>query len=104
MLLARMVALVEQSLDKGSTLAAFGQFCRRAVNETQEISHNLLGEKYVGQIDTLREMALCALNTESVSQVRLVHFIGEIWALILIPLIFSGENGDRHDFPFTAAS
>ncbi|XP_046622667.1 histone-lysine N-trimethyltransferase SMYD5 [Neodiprion virginianus] len=67
MLLARMVSMVQQCSDKEMILYTFGQFCRRAVNETQEISHNLLGEKYVGQIDMLREMAQSALNNEAVA-------------------------------------
>lgn len=71
MLLARMVSLIEQSSDQQAALFTFAQFCRRTVNDTQEITHNLLGEKYGGQIDVLREMALAALNTESVPHVRL---------------------------------
>lgn len=67
MLIARMVALVNQAANKGEVSAMFSQFCHRTVNDTHEIAHNLLGEKFVGQIDVLRELAQKALNTEFTS-------------------------------------
>ena len=69
MLLARMVAMVNQATDKQSTISTFSQFCHRTVNETKEITHNLLGEKFVGQIDVLRQMMQNTLNTELVPEV-----------------------------------
>ncbi|XP_011304682.1 SET and MYND domain-containing protein 5 [Fopius arisanus] len=66
MLLARMIAFVNQSEDKASALSIFNQFCHRTVNEDQKIAHNLLGEQFVGQIDVLREMMDNALNKENV--------------------------------------
>lgn len=68
MLLARMVAFVNQSTDKAAAIATFSQFCQRTVNDTQEIAHNLLDEKYVGDIDILRVMIQNAINTEFVPQ------------------------------------
>lgn len=68
MLLARMVAMANQAADKAAVLTTFSKFCHKTVNETQEIAHNLLGEKFVGQIDILRQMMQKALNTEIVSQ------------------------------------
>ncbi|XP_015116224.1 SET and MYND domain-containing protein 5 [Diachasma alloeum] len=65
MLLARMVAFVNQAEDKASALSIFNQFCHRTVNEDQEIAHNLLGEKFVGQIDVLRQMMESALDKEN---------------------------------------
>lgn len=67
MLAARMVALVNQANNKGEILSVFSQFCHRTVNDTHEIAHNLLGEKFIGQIDVLREMSVNALNTEYTS-------------------------------------
>ena len=70
MLLARMVAMVNQATDKDTILSTFSQFCHRTVNDTQEIAHNLLGEKFVGQIDVLRQMMQKTLNTELVPEVK----------------------------------
>ncbi|KAG7200495.1 hypothetical protein KM043_001061 [Ampulex compressa] len=68
MLLARMVALVNQASNKDEILNIFSQFCHRTVNDTQEIAHNLLGEKFIGQIDVLRQMMQDALNVDYTSQ------------------------------------
>lgn len=70
MLLARMVAMVNQATDKAAILSTFSQFCHRTVNDIQEIAHNLLGEKFVGQIDVLRQMMQKSLNTELVPEVN----------------------------------
>lgn len=63
MLLVKMVALVNQASDK-EVLSTFSQFCHRTVNDTHEIAHKLLGEKFIGQIDVLRQMMQKAVNTE----------------------------------------
>ncbi|XP_008213730.1 SET and MYND domain-containing protein 5 [Nasonia vitripennis] len=68
MLLARMVAMVNQATDKTAIISTFSQFCHRTINDTQEIAHNLLGEKFVGQIDVLRQMMQKTLNTELVPE------------------------------------
>lgn len=64
MLLVRMVALVNQANNKQDVLSMFSQFCHHTINDTHEIAHNLLGEKFVGQIDVLRQMMQKTLNTE----------------------------------------
>ena len=64
-----MIALVNQSPDKRSVKSIFAEFCHRTTNETQEIAHNLLGEKFVGQIDVLRQTMQNVLNTEFVEDV-----------------------------------
>lgn len=69
MLIARMVALVNQANNKSEILSMFSQFCHRTMNDTHEIAHNLLGEKFVGQIDVLRQMMQKALNTEHTAHV-----------------------------------
>lgn len=71
MLLARMVAMVNQTDLKLDLLSTFSQFCHRTTNDTHEIVHNLLGEKFVGQIDVLRQMMQKALNTEYTSHVSI---------------------------------
>ena len=64
MLPARMVALVNQASNKESALSTFSQFCNYAVNDIHQITHKLLEEKFIGQIDVLREMMQKALNIE----------------------------------------
>ncbi|KAI4487400.1 hypothetical protein M0804_005549 [Polistes exclamans] len=64
MLLARMIAIVIQTSDQGDILQTFSQFCHRTVNDTHEIAHNLLGEKFIGQIDVLRQLLQKALNND----------------------------------------
>lgn len=68
MLLARMVALVNQSPDKENVKSIFSQFCHKTTNETQEIAHYLLGEEFAGPIDLLRQTMQQALNTEFVGE------------------------------------
>ncbi|XP_031842726.1 SET and MYND domain containing, class 5 [Nomia melanderi] len=68
MLLARMVAIVNQSNNKEDILSTFSQFCHRSTNDVDQIAHKLLEEKFIGQIDVLRHMMQKALNTEFTSQ------------------------------------
>lgn len=65
MLLARIIAYINQSDDKDAARLMFNQFCHKTNNEVQEIAHNLLGEKFVGQIDILRELMENSLNKEN---------------------------------------
>ncbi|XP_063988465.1 histone-lysine N-trimethyltransferase SMYD5 [Diachasmimorpha longicaudata] len=62
MLPARMIAFINQASDKTVALSTFNQFCHKTVNEDEEIAHNLLGEKFIGQIDVLRQMIKGALD------------------------------------------
>lgn len=95
MLLARMVAVVNQANDKEEALAMFSQFCHRTVsNDTHEIVHYLLGEKFVGQIDILQQMMREALNTEYTAHVCNIHiYIIVICTLMLTRIdAFSGSH------------
>lgn len=65
--------MVNQANDKQDVYSMFSQFCHRTVNDTHEIAHNLLGEKFVGQIDVLREMMEKALNLENTAHVCKKH-------------------------------
>ncbi|XP_076651451.1 SET and MYND domain containing, class 5 [Halictus rubicundus] len=67
MLPARMVAIVNQADNKEEVLSTFSQFCHCAVNEVHEIAHKLLEEKFIGQIDVLRETMQKALDTKLTS-------------------------------------
>lgn len=64
MLLVKMVAMVNQASNKEEVLSTFSQFCHRTVNDTDEIAHKLLREKFIGQIDMLRKMMQRTINTE----------------------------------------
>lgn len=72
MLFTRMIAAVNQAEDKDNAIQIFKGFCQRTVNEDHEIAHNLLGEKFVGQIDVLRVMLQNAVNCENVAHVSLL--------------------------------
>ncbi|XP_076629997.1 SET and MYND domain containing, class 5 [Colletes latitarsis] len=86
MLPARMVALVNQANNKEDILSIFSQFCHCATNDIQQITHKLLEEKFIGQIDVLREMMRRALNTEFVLHWFTPHGFRSLLALI-------GTNG-----------
>lgn len=77
MLLARMVALVNQANNKEDILSIFSQFCHRTFNDAHEIAHKLLEEKFIGQIDVLRQMMQKALNTELTEHVGNINIIQE---------------------------
>lgn len=73
-----MVALINQANNKEDILSTFSQFCHRTVNDTHEIAHKLLGEKFVGQIDVLRQMMLKAVNTEFIEHVCSTNIIENV--------------------------
>ncbi|PSN44796.1 SET and MYND domain-containing protein 5 [Blattella germanica] len=68
MLLARMVATVQQAEDPAGAMHLFLQFCHRTVNEEEEIAHKLLGEQFSGQLQLLRELMAQALYSDSVQE------------------------------------
>lgn len=73
-----MVALVNQANNKEDILSIFSQFCHRTVNDTHEIAHKLLGEKFVGQIDVLRQMMQKTINTEFIEHVSSTNIIENV--------------------------
>lgn len=75
MLLIKMIALVNQADNKEEMLSTFSQFCHRTVNDTHEIAHKLLGEKFIGQIEVLRQMMQKAINIEFTEHVCSVNII-----------------------------
>ncbi|XP_062903248.1 histone-lysine N-trimethyltransferase SMYD5 [Mobula hypostoma] len=68
MLLARMVAIVKQAKDKSRWIRLFSQFCSRTANEEEEIVHKLIGDKFKGQLEMLRQLFTDALYEDSLSQ------------------------------------
>ncbi|XP_032891637.1 SET and MYND domain-containing protein 5 [Amblyraja radiata] len=68
MLLARMVAMVKQAKDKGRWKKLFSQFCSRTANEEEEIVHKLIGDRFKGQLESLRHLFTDALYDDCLSQ------------------------------------
>jgi len=82
MILARMIATVQQADDPASALDLFMQFCHRTVNEEEEIAHKLLGEHFRGQLQTLRELMAQALYSDAVQQWLLPDGFQSLVALV----------------------
>ncbi|XP_006629574.2 histone-lysine N-trimethyltransferase SMYD5 [Lepisosteus oculatus] len=69
MLMARMVAIVKQAQDKGHWLSIFSQLCSRTASEQEEqIALKLLGEKFQGQLESLRNLFTAALYDDHLSR------------------------------------
>lgn len=86
MLLAKMVAMVQQSSDASDMLERFSQFVHTTVNEEEQIMHKLLGKEFQFQLDMLRELATEALCTENCQQWFTAEGFRSVFALI-------GTNG-----------
>uniref|UniRef100_A0A8C5N2Y8 SET domain-containing protein n=1 Tax=Leptobrachium leishanense TaxID=445787 RepID=A0A8C5N2Y8_9ANUR len=71
MLIARMVATIKQAKDKDWWLYLFSQFCSKTANEEEEIVHKLLGDKFKGQLEQLRQLFMEALHDERVNNIIL---------------------------------
>uniref|UniRef100_V9KWB1 Protein-lysine N-trimethyltransferase SMYD5 n=1 Tax=Callorhinchus milii TaxID=7868 RepID=V9KWB1_CALMI len=68
MLMARLVATVKQAKDKARWLKLFSQFCSRTANEEEEIVHKLIGDKFQGQQQILRQLFTEALHEECLAR------------------------------------
>ncbi|CAB3226642.1 unnamed protein product [Arctia plantaginis] len=68
MLLVRILAFIEQSADPSAAAATFKQFCHRTVNEDAELVHKLLGEQFVDQLNTLRELTANVISGDHVQE------------------------------------
>ncbi|XP_021926458.1 SET and MYND domain-containing protein 5 isoform X2 [Zootermopsis nevadensis] len=86
MILARMIATVQQAEDPASALNMFMQFCHRTVNEEEAIAHKLLGEQFRRQLEVLRELISLALYSDIVHQWLLPDGFQSLVALV-------GTNG-----------
>jgi hypothetical protein len=82
MILARMIATVQQADDPARALDLFMQFCHRTVNEEEEMAHKLLGEHFRGQLQTLRELMAPALYSDAVQQWLLPDGFQSLVALV----------------------
>jgi hypothetical protein len=57
-LITRMIAMVNQSSDKQSTVTKFAQFCKATINEEESIAHKLLGKQFQDQLELLRSLLI----------------------------------------------
>lgn len=86
MLLARILATVQQAADKEGAVHLFMQFCHQTVNEQEEIAHKLLGERFVSDLQALR-CIMCEIFTDSSVQ----HWLTPEGFQSLLALV--GTNG-----------
>lgn len=86
MLLLRILAYIQQSSDPSAAAAKIKQFCHRTVNEDAELVHKLLGEQFVDQLNTLRELTCNAISGEHVQEFLTPEGFCSLMALI-------GTNG-----------
>ncbi|XP_068087175.1 histone-lysine N-trimethyltransferase SMYD5 isoform X2 [Anabrus simplex] len=86
MLMARMLATVQQADDKEGAFHLFMQLCHQTVNEEEEIAHKLLGDQFRGQLQLLRELMSQAFNDNSVN-----HWLTPEGFRSLVALV--GTNG-----------
>jgi len=68
MLLARMMAMVQQAEDKEGAFMLFMQFCHKTVNQEHEIAHKLLGPQFHDQLELLRQLTSEALYSPEVAE------------------------------------
>lgn len=65
MLIARIIACVEQAADKEAAVNTIMQFCHKTVNEEEEITHKLLGPQFTDKLELLRTLLSRALPVTS---------------------------------------
>lgn len=65
MLIARIIACVEQAGDKAVAFNTFMQFCHKTVNEEEMITHKLLGPQFTDKLELLRTLLSRALPVTS---------------------------------------
>uniref|UniRef100_A0A1B6CXX1 Protein-lysine N-trimethyltransferase SMYD5 n=2 Tax=Clastoptera arizonana TaxID=38151 RepID=A0A1B6CXX1_9HEMI len=68
MLLARIIAIVEQAEDKDLAFNTFMRFCHKSRNEDEEIIHRLLGDQFVQQLELLRNLLAASLPTNRTNE------------------------------------
>jgi len=68
MLLVRIIAMVQQSDNPQLMLQKFLSFCHRTINEDADLAHKLVGENFIGQINSLRHYITESLPSNGVEQ------------------------------------
>ncbi|XP_075221518.1 SET and MYND domain containing, class 5 isoform X2 [Lycorma delicatula] len=87
MLLARIVALVEQADDKQSVLNTFSEFCHGTLSQDENVAAQQLMGLYRNQIELLRSVFARAVPNSDVSQQWFtLEGFSSLWALV-------GANG-----------
>ncbi|KAM3958451.1 SET and MYND domain containing, class 5 [Aphomia sociella] len=86
MLLARILAYIQQSPDPPAAASKIKQFCHRTVNEDAELVHKLLGEQFTDQLNTLRELTANVINGDHIQEFLTPDGFCSLMALI-------GTNG-----------
>lgn len=86
MIIPRILATIYQSHNKDETLSQFLNFHHRTVNEHVNLSHKLIGEKFVDQINLLHNLLLQAVPREGIEQILTLEGFQSLLALL-------GTNG-----------
>ncbi|XP_030767484.1 SET and MYND domain-containing protein 5 [Sitophilus oryzae] len=67
-LIVRLLARVIQAPNKEEFISQILNFCHRSKNEEKNLAHKLLGEKYAGEINLLRELLGNAIPNENIQE------------------------------------
>lgn len=82
MLIARLLSRIQQAPNKEAAIAQTLEFCHRTTDESENLAHKLLGEKFANQIHSLHGLLVAAIPTEGIEQ--LLTFDGFLSLLALI--------------------
>ncbi|CAH0391452.1 unnamed protein product [Bemisia tabaci] len=64
MMIARIIALIEQAENKQAVVDVFSQFCQRSVNENEQLIIKLLGEEYMAVLEEIRQLLVEAFPSD----------------------------------------
>lgn len=67
-LLVRLLARILQAPNVEEAIQETLGFCHRSVNENAELSHKFLGDKFIGQVNLLRELVINAVPNHGIEQ------------------------------------
>ncbi|KAK6640743.1 hypothetical protein RUM44_012440 [Polyplax serrata] len=67
-LFAKIFAMIHQSDDKDAIKNLLNEFCHETMNRDQNITHKLVGFKFAEQVETLRQLMLTSVPTESAQE------------------------------------
>lgn len=82
MLILRLLARIQQSLDKELAVAQTLQFCHRTVNEDADLAHKLLGEKFADQLTLLHTLVQPTIPHDGIEQFLTLKGFQSLLALI----------------------
>lgn len=67
-LIVRLLARILQSTNIDEAIQQTLGFCHRSINEEAELAHKFLGDKFIGQVNLLRELVVNALPNQGIEQ------------------------------------